>query len=412
MSTKFNRNLYLLLGGQLVSQLGDKFYALALAYWVLQTTKSSAMMGILLFFSMAPSVLVGFVSGSFVDRFNRKTILIVSDIFRGIVISAVAVIFYIGTLNLGIIITAEILLSISSAFFNPAVSAVIPQIVDKDNIARANAKSQLIGGLTLILGPALGGSSVAYLGYGFAFIVNALSFMASAVFEIFLNIDSDQRELVRREKLKENIGSGFKYIFNKKKILIIIFIVAIIHFFVGSIQVVIPVFANSAGGNGAVNQGYIQMLFGIGVVLTALILNIAKINDKEDKIMFRGIFAIGILFILFSILGLSGISSKLPLFLAFSSFSSAIIVISTCYQVILQKNVEKHISGRVFAIVGSVGNFSLPLAYLVFGFILGTFNVFQVLLFCGICAILACIVLYCLFNNKKSEEPEALENFY
>ncbi len=58
-----NKNLYLLLSGQFISQLGDKFYALALAYWVLQTTHSPSMMGFVMFFSMTPAILAGFFRG-------------------------------------------------------------------------------------------------------------------------------------------------------------------------------------------------------------------------------------------------------------------------------------------------------------------------------------------------------------
>ena len=73
---KFNRNLYLLLCGQLISQIGDKFYALGLAYWVLQTTGSSSMMGLVLFFSMAPAIVAGFFSGKITSgqyRSNQGT---------------------------------------------------------------------------------------------------------------------------------------------------------------------------------------------------------------------------------------------------------------------------------------------------------------------------------------------------
>jgi MFS transporter, DHA3 family, macrolide efflux protein len=73
---KINKNLYLLLCGQLISQIGDKFYALALAYWVLQTTHSPSRMGLVLFSSMAPAIVAGFLSGGIIDLFSRKTLMV------------------------------------------------------------------------------------------------------------------------------------------------------------------------------------------------------------------------------------------------------------------------------------------------------------------------------------------------
>ena len=77
-----NRNLHLLLGGQLVSQTGDKFYMLALSFMVLETTGSAAQMGVVLFAGMLPLVVAGLFSGVVVDRVDRKTIIIVTDILR------------------------------------------------------------------------------------------------------------------------------------------------------------------------------------------------------------------------------------------------------------------------------------------------------------------------------------------
>ena len=93
-----NKNLCLLLCGQFISQIGDKFYALALAYWVLQTTHSPSIMGIVLFFSMAPAIVAGLLSGGIIDFFSRKTLLVNTDIIRGLVVTGVAASYYTGVL--------------------------------------------------------------------------------------------------------------------------------------------------------------------------------------------------------------------------------------------------------------------------------------------------------------------------
>jgi MFS family permease len=95
-----NTNLALILSGQFVSQIGDKFYMLALAIWVLDTTNSPAMMGGVLFCSFFPTFLVGFIAGAFVDRYDRKIIIVAADFIRGLVIAVVACLYFFKLLNI------------------------------------------------------------------------------------------------------------------------------------------------------------------------------------------------------------------------------------------------------------------------------------------------------------------------
>ncbi len=74
-----NRNFLLLLTGQFVSQIGDKFHYIALSFWVLETTGSTAKMGVVLAVSLIPSLILGFFSGAFIDRYNRKFIIAETD---------------------------------------------------------------------------------------------------------------------------------------------------------------------------------------------------------------------------------------------------------------------------------------------------------------------------------------------
>ncbi len=398
-----HKDLYLLIAGQFISQIGDKFYALALAFWVLQVTGSSAKMGLVIFFAMAPSVLLGFFIGGIIDRFDRKTLLVVSDVFRGLVIGIVAIVYFLGHLNLVVIIAAQILLSIASAFFTPTVQAVIPQIVDKEHISAANAKSQLASGISMVAGPVLGGLAVSYPGYAFVFIFNAISFMAAAVFEALMNIGPSSGASEKAGSMKDSIKEGYSYIFGRKKILIIISIVGIIHFFVGSMQVVIPVLANRLNGNGAQNLGYIETFYGFGAIAAAFLLNVFSISRKEERTMFSGVSALGFIFIVFAVLTGFGIKSSIPFFIVFLFISLTVIIISTAYQTILQKNVENTMAGRVFGIIGSIGNLTLPAATLVFGFLLDRFRIENLTGICGVSIISISILLFIVYGRRTEK---------
>ena len=107
-----NKNLNILLSGQLVSQLGDRFYMLAVATWIVETTRSPSLMGIVIFCTLFPSIVIGFVSGGFIDKYNRKRIIVLTDILRGITILAVTAAFYLHALHLSVVLLAQIILSL------------------------------------------------------------------------------------------------------------------------------------------------------------------------------------------------------------------------------------------------------------------------------------------------------------
>lgn len=406
MKTKsFNKTLTLLLGGQFISQIGDKFYALALAFWVLRATGSPMQMGFMLFSSMLPAVVLGFFTGGVVDRYNRKRILVAADVFRGVVVAAVIAIYYSGRLSLASIVAAQVGLSAAAAFFNPAVLSVMPQIVGEDRLMKANSTSQLLYGAANILGPVLGGLAVSFLGYAFVFAFNALSFFASALCEGLMRVQTAPAAAANQERGRGSIPEGFRYIRERKKISTLLCVVAVIHFFVGSTQVVMPVLANSLPGDGARNLGYIETAFGFGIAAAALLLHGANFRGREESGVFGGIAAMGAATAAAGLLMFLGVGTVLAYMAVFLLMSAAIVMVSTNYTVILQKTVPNDMAGRVFGIVGSVGNFSLPISVLLFGCVINRNTIGYVSLLCGAAVLIVCIALAVRLPGRCKAQP-------
>ena len=241
---------------------------LALSFMVLETTGSAARMGVVLFAGMLPLVAAGLFSGVVVDRVDRKAVIIVTDILRGVIVSVVSLLYFKEALTFGLILVSQVLLGLNSAFFNPAIPSVIPMIVPKADLSKANAKTQFVSGFANIAGPALGGILVSIYGYLIVFALNAATYFVSAFFECFLNIPSVKTEA--HESLVAAFKEGYRTIYADRKLLVILFMVFVIHFFVGSIEVAIPVIAGHLPGSGPANMGYIQTAFGTGAVIMAL----------------------------------------------------------------------------------------------------------------------------------------------
>lgn len=405
-----NRNLSLILSGQLVSQIGDKFHLLAAAYLVLQTTGSPAKMGLVLFCSLFPALVLGPIAGVYLDRCNRKAIIVGADAVRGLVVGGICLLYYFQALSFPALLIGQVLISIGSAFFDPAIPAIIPQIVARDRLTQANSQVQLIRGAAMIIGPALGGLTAAWAGYLTVFAVNAASFLISAGLECFIRLPvrqtnkPDQPEPGQpaspRPGLVADLVAGFKYLTGRPGLMIILAAVAVIHLFVGSIEAVIPVLAAGLPGRGAENLGFIQAFFGLGMIAVSLILSFKGINDREAAGLFGGVFALGLFLIGLGGLACLGVRAPVSYLILMPLVGGAIICAATSFRSILQKEVDPAMTGRVFGLAASVGNVSLPLGLLAVGGLLEYVSPGLILLIGG--AVLPPVSAYSFFRYISS----------
>lgn len=399
-----NRNFFMLLSGQFVSQIGDKLHMIALSFWVLKTTGSSAKMGAVLAASLIPSLVIGFFSGAFIDRYNRKNIIIGTDLLRGLILALFAILFYFELINFYIILAMQMLLSVNAAFFDPAIPSVIPQIVDEKDLAAANSKHQFVNGISTIAGAFIGGIFISIFGYLWVFVVNAISFLLSAFFECFIKIPPLQIDTTEKRGatgILSDLKQGYRYILSDKALLILLFMVMVIHFFVGSIEIFMPVIANAISDDGARSLGFFQTAFGVGTIIMAVILSIKNISGKEKFTLFGSVFLIGVLYIAASFFaGNEAVITGLYLIMIFL-FGCCIICAGISFKTLLQKKVDNSFAGRVFAVVGSVGNASIPGAMIVYGFLLEIYDFQDLLMISGLVLIPLSIVSFILYKEAK-----------
>jgi MFS family permease len=403
---KFDRNLTLLFSGQFVSRIGDKFYSLALAMWVLQATGSPARMGLMLFAAMAPSILLGFVLGGVLDRWNRKAILIVSDIARGAVVLIVAGLYFSGGLTFGFLLAAQAMLSAASAFFNPTVTAMLPSLAEGERLLRANATGQMIGGAADILGPALGGIAVAMWGYPFAFLFDALSFLLCAALNVGIHLKGAAEPRKERRALSALTGT-YRFLLGNARLKRILGVVALVHLFAGLISVMTPVLANALTGDGAQNLGGLEAALGAGTVLCAALLRLLDTRGREKKFLRFGIGGIGLAMAAAGMIRIAGVGALWPYLATLPVLSASIVAVAVSYTVIAQKAVTNDVAGGVFSVMGSVGNLTLPLSMLLYGFLLERTDVGLVALISG-AAVVLMLILSILFSSVRRHHLRAI----
>ena len=175
------RSFAFLWSGQTLSRLGDSIYKVSLAWWVLDKTGSAAAMGKVLIFTIAPTILFILIGGVTGDRFSRVRLMLFSDIVRGLILVLITILGFRHQLELWHIYVASALIGFVSAFFQPAYSAIMPEIVPAESLPSANSLTSLSKQGADILGPTLGATLVGIGGTTTAFAANGVSFFLSAL---------------------------------------------------------------------------------------------------------------------------------------------------------------------------------------------------------------------------------------
>jgi DHA3 family tetracycline resistance protein-like MFS transporter len=203
------RPFALLLAGQTLSRVGDFLYQVVLAWWVLEATGSALAVGTVFLLSLLPTLIFGLIGGVAVDRFARIPIMLFSDVGRGVLITGAAVAAYAGALQVWHVYAISLFFGIVDAFFQPAYFALVPALVAEGDLPSANSLSSMSYQLGRVAGPPLGAALIGLGGTSLGFLVNGLSFFASAAFLLPLQgIDNRQQTTDHGPQTSDGLSSA------------------------------------------------------------------------------------------------------------------------------------------------------------------------------------------------------------
>jgi MFS family permease len=342
------RNLWL---GQVVSQMGDWFDTVALYTIILNLTGSGRNVGLLMVARFVPSFVFGPLSGVLNDRFSRRMIMIVSDLLRAVVVLGFLLVRRAD--QLWIIYVLTVLQLIFSTFFEPARTAAVPSLVSDRELVPANALSSVTWSAMLTLGAAIGGLVAGLFGTNAAFILDSVSFLASAAFIASIKLPKRPP----REKTKLTIGKalgvtdtveGIRYVKHRPNVLAML-LVKPAWGLGGGILTLLAVFGEKifpVGRSTATGIGVLFAARGIGTAVGPIVARRIAGEGRQRMQNSIGIaFLIGGAFYIAFGSASNFLFALLVLGLAHTG-GSILWVFST---VLLQRGVEDNFRGRVFA---------------------------------------------------------------
>ncbi len=287
------RNFRLLWLSETISLLGDQFTLIALPWLVLQLTGDAVAMGTVLAMAGVPRALFMLIGGALTDRFSPQLVMLLSNIFRLIFVTAFATVILLGSVQMWMIYIFALAFGTADAFFFPAQRAIVPQLVPKEHLQTGNAIIQGTSRLSMFAGPILAGALIALLagsgsqiavageivpdirGIGIAFGFDAFTFLFSAIMLWMMTLDKpkqDSAESSQKESVLTSIWEGLINVWNDTPLRVFFGIVVAVHLFAtGPIIVGIPVLAGMRFVEGAAAFGIIMSAFGGGNFLGILL---------------------------------------------------------------------------------------------------------------------------------------------
>ncbi len=331
---------------QIVSLAGDWFNTLASVILVNRFTDSGLAIGAIFLARGLPPFILGPIAGVFADRFSRKSILITTDVLRAVTVLGFLFVDRAERVWLLYVLTA--LQFVISAFFEPARAAIMPSLLERDELLTANTLTSTTWSAMLALGAAAGGVIAALYGPYVAIGVDSLTFFLSAILVLLIQVERRDVPTETHVSGWNEFLDGLRYVRSKLDVGLLVFVKAMVE--IGSLDITIAIFAARVfprGSDGSATLGLMFAVAGIGAFLGPILAN--AVGNGSLKSLYR---AIGVSYIVIPVSWIiMSTAPNLPVFL----IGIMILVMAgsvnwTYSNVLLQIKAPDKLLGRVFSI--------------------------------------------------------------
>ena len=341
-----------------VSLVGDGVFLIAVAWTAFRLWNAPgalAVIGIAMTLPMIACLLAG---GAVSDRFDRRRVLIFSDVARAVAVAAIAGLGFAGALSFPLLAILAGFYSAAGAFFTPAFDAIVPGIVAPEDLPAANSLDQFVRPIALRLaGPALGGLIVASLGASAAFALDAASFAASTV--AILAVRTSLRAELPASSTGAAIREGLRFVRGHVWLWGTLLSAAVAYLaFLGPTEVLVPYLVKNELNGSAADLGIVYAAGGVGAIAAAAVM--AQYGQPRRDVTFMyGCWIVATL----AVAGYGLARSTLELALVCVAFNALEAAGTIVWATIKQHHVPRELLGRVSSLDWLISIGLVPVSY-------------------------------------------------
>jgi len=346
--------------GQVVSLIGSGMTGFALGVWIFQNTGEATPLVLVALFDSLPNFTLSPLVGALVDRYDRRTLMLIADSGAALVTLSLYLLFSNGLLELWHLYLAALTTSTLGIFQRLAYQASVAVLVPREHLSRANALVQTAESFSGIISPILGGLLFVAIGINGIFIVDFVTFLVAAGTLLIVRIPSPKSAEVKRPSLLSDIRQGFDFLKERNGLVSLALFIAMLNALVSSCAVLItPMLLSFATPQ---VLGFVQAASSVGLLLGGIWISVW--GGPKRKVLGICLAALG------SGLGLAftGVRQD-PIWIAAGLFIFLfpITLINASIRAIVQTKVPATMQGRVFSLVFTLARLGVPLGLLAAG---------------------------------------------
>jgi MFS family permease len=369
------RNFGLLWFGGLISFTGDWMTLIGLPIYIYNLTNSVFATGLMWISAMLPSVVLGSVAGVFVDRWDRRVTMIVTNLLTAPLMLVLLVVQ--SADQVWIIYVVYLVKSTIGNFMGPAENALLPKLVGEEELTTANALNNLNNTLARLIGPAIGGLVFASLGFTYSVLIDMASFLVAGILIALIAAprsvtraeveETREGEVSAKPSVMRELTEGLQLVARSSLILALFLFMSVSMISEGLFEVMIVPYINDVLHGGSEELGWLFTVQAIGGLLGGVLIGHFGKRVHAANLIGPGLFVLGLMTVA---------TFAVPIFFLDAIFfllvGPAVVGMQTGIQTLLQTHVEDRFRGRVFGSFGTVISLAVVTGQLVASLVGGT----------------------------------------
>lgn len=354
------KNFYKLWLGELISNIGSGMTAFALSVYVYEKTGSVSYISIITLLSFMPSIILSPIGGLLADRYDRRLLMIIGDLFSGLGLIYILWNIQAGEKSIVPIFVGITFSSIFTSLLEPSYRATLTDILEEENYAKASGLIQAAGSAKYLISPVIAGVILSVADIRIILLLDILTFITTCLM-IFLVRKSMNSETQNYKKDSfKGLLEGLFIIKENRGVYSLVIIMFFVCFFMGFIQILIrPMILALSSVKTA---GMMESLCAAGLLIGSLWIGIAGIKKNYSKILAVACFFCGIF------MSMTGVNENLAIIgISTFLFFSTLPFMNSCADVLVRVSVPNELQGRVWGIISLITQMGTVAAYIISG---------------------------------------------
>lgn len=396
MKNSWKKNIGLFLTAQTVSLFGSSLVQYAIIWHITIATSSGVMLALATLCGFVPQMIISLWAGAWIDRYNRRTLIMLSDGLIAMVTFLIALLFLNGFQNINWLFFALAVRSAGTGVQIPAVNAFLPQIIPQKYLMKINGINTTLNSLTLFLSPAVSAAILSVMSITAVFFIDVVTAMIGVGIMFAVGYRPYQKLVSKNKNIWREIKAGVKYLQRNQMLMQQMIFMAVVLILVSPIAFLTPLLINRSFGPELWRLMSGEMIFSLGAAAGGALIAFWGGFPSRVKTILAATAAYGILMVLV------GVTSW---FLGYMFFNFLLGVtmpgFNTPMNVLFQEQAEPGIQGRVFSLMQIVITASLPFGTVLFGPLADVLRVEDILIFCGTLIIIIAVWAWISPHYKK-----------